>query len=80
MLPFGPHLPFEKTTLHELQVGGARRPSLDDGSNIICRRPNVKIHANNPCAKFRGSRKLRWPLFEIAVDFIKLVSSSKGII
>jgi hypothetical protein len=30
MLPFRPHLPFGKTTLLKLQVGGARQPSLDD--------------------------------------------------
>ena len=28
-IAFRPHLPLGKTTLHELQVGGARQPSLD---------------------------------------------------
>tara|TARA_R110001606_G_scaffold397597_2_gene574566 strand:- start:13831 stop:13989 length:159 start_codon:yes stop_codon:yes gene_type:complete len=33
-IAFRPHPSFEATTLHELQVGGARQPSLDGASMI----------------------------------------------
>ena len=35
-IAFRPHLPSGKTTLHELQVGGARQPSLDVRLIIVC--------------------------------------------
>jgi hypothetical protein len=38
-IAFRPHPSFEETTLYELQVGGARQPSLDVEGSIACNGP-----------------------------------------